>query len=87
MAVKDDPVNPNHYRSLGLWSALHVVERWGLGFHLGQAVKYIQRAGKKKGESEIVDLKKAVWYIQRHIYLLDPENEFDPADDANQPTT
>lgn len=77
-----DPVNPQHYRSLGLYSALHVVERWGLGFHLGQAVKYVQRAGKKDGELEITDLKKAIWYIQRHIHLLDP-TEFDPAHDED----
>lgn len=80
---EDDPVNPSHYRDLGLYSALHVVERWGLGFHLGQAVKYIQRAGKKQSESEITDLKKAVWYIQRYIYKLD-SNEFDPAEDYKQ---
>jgi len=76
-----DPVNPPHYRSLGLYSALHVTEIWGLGYHLGQAVKYIQRAGKKPGVDEITDLKKAIWYIQRHIHLLDPK-EFDPANDA-----
>jgi hypothetical protein len=74
----DDKVNPKHYASLGLYSAVHVIEKWKLGFCLGNALKYIQRAGSKPGESEVVDLKKAVWYIQRHIHELDP-SEPDPA--------
>lgn len=80
-----DPVNPTHYASLGLYSAIHVIEKWGLGYHVGNAVKYVQRAGKKlydgkdAVESELIDLKKARWYMQRRIHQLDPENEPDPA--------
>jgi len=76
---QDDPVNPRHYADLGQYAAVHVIPKWGLGFELGNAIKYIQRAGKKPGESEVRDLKKAVWYINRRIHLLDPENEPDPA--------
>jgi len=36
-----------------------------MGFCLGNAVKYIWRAGLKKDKLE--DLKKAVWYINREI--------------------
>jgi hypothetical protein len=36
-----------------------------LGFSLGNAVKYILRAGKK-GDA-IQDLRKAVWYLNREI--------------------
>ena len=36
-----------------------------LSFCLGNAVKYIWRAGKKG--SAVEDLKKAAWYIQRAI--------------------
>ena len=71
----DDKVLPKHYASLGRYAASHVIPKWGLGFELGNAAKYIQRAGKKDGESEIADLKKAVWYIKRRIHLIDPENE------------
>ena len=76
---KKDAVNPAHYRDLGSYSALHVVEKWSLGYHLGNALKYIQRAGKKEGATELTDLRKARWYLQRHLHLLDPENEVDPA--------
>jgi hypothetical protein len=74
-----DPINPSHYADLGQYSALHVIEAWDLGYHLGNALKYIQRAGKKPGETELRDLRKARWYLQRHMHLLDPENEEDPA--------
>jgi hypothetical protein len=79
-----DPVNPKHYAELGEYSALHVSEKWGLNYLLGTAIKYIQRAGKKPDTPAIVDLKKARWYIQRQLYILDPENEADPAADENR---
>ena len=39
------------------------------GFCLGNAIKYIDRAGKKKGESEEKDLRKAIEYLK--IFLGD----------------
>lgn len=36
-----------------------------MGFNLGNAVKYIWRADLKG--SDIEDLRKAVWYVQREI--------------------
>lgn len=72
-------VNPKHYASLGEYSALHVTEKWELNYHLGNAIKYIQRAGKKPNTPELQDLKKAQWYLARYIHLLDPDNEPDPA--------
>lgn len=74
----DAAVNPAHYRELGNYSALHVVEKWGLNYHLGQTLKYIQRAGKKPETPELQDLKKAAWYLARYIHLVDP-SEPDPA--------
>ena len=45
------------------------IEDQGLDFHLGNAVKYISRAGKKDPSKTVQDLKKAVWYIKRQIEL------------------
>jgi hypothetical protein len=39
------------------------------GFCLGNAIKYIDRAGKKDGETEEKDLRKAMEYLK--IYLGD----------------
>ena len=61
-----DPVNnPGHYLSPRGMEAIDVIEAFGLGFHLGNSVKYILRAGKK--DSYIQDLEKAVWYLEREI--------------------
>ena len=55
--------HPSHYNSNGM-EVIDVIERWGLGFELGNALKYICRAGRKDS-SAIEDLEKAVWYSKR----------------------
>ena len=39
-------------------------------FLIGNAIKYLWRAGIKSTDTEIQDLKKAIWYIERKINLL-----------------
>jgi len=56
--------HPPHYKRGGI-EAIDVIEAWELGFHLGNAVKYISRAGHKGDEVE--DLEKARWYLDRYI--------------------
>ena len=61
--------HPNHYGGEGNpYEAIKVIEAWDLNFRLGNAVKYIARAGKKGAVKQ--DLKKAVWYLQREIDKL-----------------
>lgn len=43
---------------------------WGPGYHLGQATKYIVRAGRKPDASALEDLQKARWYLDRWIRYL-----------------
>ena len=62
-----DSVNhPSHYSS-GSIEVIDFIEDKELGFHLGNAVKYISRAGRKNPDKTIEDLRKAVWYINRQI--------------------
>lgn len=84
LAMQDDPVHPQHYAHLNAigMSALHVTEAWGNDYHIGQALKYMQRKGLKEGESEVVELKKAIWYLQRKVYLLDPSEPNPMKDDG-----
>ncbi len=56
--------NPPHYQGTN-FEAIDVIEEFGLNFHLGNAVKYILRAGKKGDRKE--DLSKAIWYLEREI--------------------
>ena len=57
--------HPPHYRSDTGYEGIEVIEAWGLGFHLGNVVKYISRAGHK--DSSLQDLQKALWYLEREI--------------------
>lgn len=53
------------------YEAIKVIEAWDLDFHLGNTVKYISRAGKKEVDKELQDLKKALWYLERKIILVE----------------
>jgi hypothetical protein len=64
-----DVVNhPQHY-NIGMIEVIDAIEDWNLGFHEGNVVKYVVRA-KHKG-TELQDLKKAFWYLQRRIDQLE----------------
>lgn len=61
-----DPINPPHYCPPGAaFEAIDVIEAFGLGFELGNVVKYVLRADRK-GEA-LDDLRKAHWYLEREI--------------------
>jgi hypothetical protein len=60
----DSVNNPAHYTDGGI-ETIDFIEAKKLNYHLGNAVKYISRAGKKSNKVE--DLKKAIWYIEREI--------------------
>lgn len=66
-APVNDPVNhPSHYTD-GRIEVIDFIEDKGLGFHLGNSVKYIARAGKKDPDKAVEDLEKARWYLDREI--------------------
>ena len=56
--------HPAHYNQ-GKFEVIDVIEDWGLGFNLGNAVKYIARADHKG--TALIDLNKAHWYLEREI--------------------
>ena len=77
-----DAVNrPSHYADSRI-EVIDYIEDKKLGFCLGNAVKYISRAGKKKDngrdiiKKEIEDLQKAIWYINRRIFELQNDKIF-----------
>lgn len=70
--MNNDIINhPAHYTD-GKFETIEAIESWRLGYHLGNAVKYISRAGKKSKDTELEDLRKARWYIKRYIDHLNP---------------
>lgn len=71
LAAEEAVKHPSHYGGGGdPFEVIKVIDAWGLGFKLGNAVKYIRRAGKKNPDTEIQDLEKAVFYINHRIEKL-----------------
>lgn len=66
-----DKTNPAHYQTDSGLEAIEVIEAFSLDYCKGNSVKYLLRAGKKDGEDELDDLRKAEWYIQRRIAQLE----------------
>ena len=80
--VKEDKVNhPSHYTWLKERCGIEVIDiTRHLDFDIGNAVKYLLRAGHKSEEGmtdkekTIQDLEKAVWYIHDRIKMLTDGN-------------
>ena len=68
--TENDPLNPKHYTD-GKIEVIDFIEDKKLGFCLGNAIKYISRAGKKDPTKEVEDLRKAIWYLERRIKELE----------------
>lgn len=71
---KDD-VNPDHYKEdkSGV-ECIQITEH--RNFCIGNAIKYLWRAGRKGSENSpkhIEDLQKAIWYCNREIQRISNE--------------
>lgn len=74
--MKEMVNHPEHYKG-NRFEVIDIIEDYQLSFHLGNAIKYILRAGKKDSAEQ--DLNKAIWYIKRHIENLPlPETKHKP---------
>ena len=86
--------HPPHYNWLKDKCGVEVIDiARHLDFNLGNAIKYILRAGKKPiinnntidfNKSAIQDLNKAIWYINDKIKML--ENEINKTKCRNNKT-
>lgn len=73
VSAEADAVNPRHYREhpSGV-ECIAITEH--MGFCLGNAVKYIWRAGLKS-ENPTEDLRKAIWYLERELARIARKGE------------
>jgi Protein of unknwon function (DUF3310) len=82
--MPENPVYPSHYRMRlrdgRQCEVIDIVEALDLGFNLGNALKYLARAGRKDGEPAMTALLKAEYYIAREI-----ENRIEDATDPSRP--
>ena len=68
MSAKDRQVNGDHYKNLAIQPGEYIYKN-GLGWHEGNAIKYITRHKIKGGK---IDIEKAIHYLQ---LLLEIEYE------------
>jgi hypothetical protein len=78
--MKDNVNHPSHY--INHPSKIECIEITKYyDFTIGNTIKYLWRAGLKQEQSmedkkkEIEDLKKAIWYIETKIKILEGKNE------------
>jgi hypothetical protein len=65
-----DLVNhPPHYGHHPSGVECITITEW-YNFNVGNAIKYLWRAGRKEGADPIEDLQKAAWYVNREIERL-----------------
>ena len=77
--LNDEVNHPSHYTD-GKIEVIDFIEDKKLGFHLGNAIKYIARAGKKDPDKIIQDLEKAKWYLERKILKLKMKEGYNSLD-------
>lgn len=84
--------HPDHYGGAdNPYEAIKVIEALNFNFHIGNVFKYISRAGKKIDElnqseqlSLLKDLKKARWYLDRYILLVENSTELKIKNDKDK---
>ena len=77
MDKMNDSVNHPHYYTYGNIETIDYIKDkgWSQGFCLGNAIKYITRAGVKDENKTIEDLQKAIWYINSYIEYLSTSSD------------
>jgi hypothetical protein len=74
MNTKEMINHPSHYGGAdNQYEVIKVCEAWELDkdAYLFNVVKYVARAGKKDPTKELEDLKKAAFYLNRRINILE----------------
>ena len=78
--------SPAHY-TRGKIEVWDFIRDQDLNYHLGNAIKYICRAGYKSSESKEKDLKKAIHYLENELHhatlhIEQPEQPSDSIQDS-----
>ncbi|ASH35196.1 DUF3310 domain-containing protein [Listeria monocytogenes] len=71
---KDEISQPSHYTTGGI-EPIKFIQSHNMNFEKGNVIKYVTRAGKKEGQKEVKDLKKARQYLDFLITKLEDEEK------------
>jgi hypothetical protein len=71
--------SPAHYTrgSIEIWDFIRDQQ---LNYHLGNAIKYICRAGYKSPSTKVEDIKKAIHYLENELSHLVSQQPFGTSD-------
>ena len=68
--------HPPHYGgAANIYEAIKIIEAHDLGFHLGNAMKYILRAGKKTSDSK-EDIEKLSGICRDILIIIVPQTKY-----------
>lgn len=67
--VKEMVNKVDHY-NIGNIEVIDALESWDLNFSRSNVIKYLVRAGRKSKETELQDLLKSQYYLNREIERL-----------------
>jgi hypothetical protein len=68
MTDKYEKVNePQHYQGKDGMTVMQIIQAYECNFAVGNVIKYMLRAGKKPAEDALVDLNKALKYLEFEI--------------------
>ena len=87
--MSDNINHPDHYTS-GKIETIDFIEDKELNFNLGNVIKYVARAGRKKSKGKSIelkaleDLKKAQWYIQKEIETRETRLSCNKKEDSDE---
>ncbi|AHL19003.1 DUF3310 domain-containing protein [Listeria phage LP-083-1] len=70
----DEISQPTHYTTGGI-EPIKFIQSHNMNFEKGNVIKYVTRAGKKEGQNEVKDLKKARQYLDFLIKKLEGEEK------------
>ena len=78
----DEPTvnHPPHYGGNITYEAIKVIHAWELDFNLGNVLKYIRRSQSRiptRGQLSIEDLKKAAFYLDYEIAILEGDKPWE----------
>lgn len=68
---KYNAIDPEYYRVNDAYEPWKIIDAYGLDFYLGNALKYVLRAGRKPDNSYTQDLKKAIKYLEHAVKRID----------------
>lgn len=73
---KEQVNHPDHYKANGI-EVIDIIDAFNCDYYIGSVLNYVLRYNRKHGslKDQIIDLKKAHWYLTRKIAEMEKAKE------------